>query len=137
MIGAAYNAQADDTGCRAVITTLSGEKMQVSKLAARLLEEAFPGTQLLVFFDGGQSILDLGDLRRLSRISPAKEAKPGTKVTFSFKDKQGKTGTFKIWANYIFSGQIQEGSWSESVAKIKQMVITCPPPMGTPSSIQD
>ena len=132
LAGACFNAHADDTGCRATITTLDGEVVKVKNLASRLLESAFPGTQLMVSYDQGESILDLGDLRAMTRLSPPGKAKQGTKVWFSFKDKQGKTGKFKIWENYIFSGEIQEGNWSEQAASIKTMHITCPPPIKLP-----
>lgn len=137
LAGACFTAHADETGCRAIITTLSGEKMQVSQFAVRLLEDASPSTALLVFYDGGQSILDLGKLRRLTRLAPAQEAKKGTKVEFAFEASDGQTGKFKIWWNYIFSGQTQIGAWSERVAKIKQVEVNCPPPdLSPPASAQ-
>lgn len=135
--GAAFTARADETGCRAVITLLSGEKMPVSQFGARLLEDSSPSTELLVFYDAGQSILDLGKLRRLTRLAPAGEAQRGQKVEFAFLANDGQTGKFKLWAEYIFSGQIELGAWNERAAKIKQIEVTCPPPdLSPPASTE-
>lgn len=108
--------------------TLYGEQVTVSRFSVRLLEDAAPGTDLLAFYEDGQALLNVGYWRRLTRLAPVKEAKPGSKVEFLFQDQEGKTGRFKIWADYIFSGQIAEGSWSEQAARIKEVVIKCPPP---------
>jgi len=126
LAGACFTAQADETGCRAAITLLSGEKIMVSRFSVRLLEDAAPSTELLVFYDDGQAIMDVRKLRRLTRPVPPKGAKVGEKVEFAFEDVDGRTGRFKIWADYIFSGQIEEGTWNEQAAKIKQIVMNCP-----------
>lgn len=132
LFGACFSAQADETGCRADITNLDGEKITVSRFSVRLLEDAAPSTELLVFNADGQSILDLGDLRRLTRLTSSNDGKHGQKVAFSFEDGQGHTGKFKIWWDYIFSGQTEMGAWSEQAFKIKQVLITCPPPLQSP-----
>lgn len=137
LAGAAYPAQADETGCRATITSLSGEKIALSQFSVRLLEDAAPSTELLVFHDDGQSIMNVGDLRRLTRLAPAQEAKEGTKVEFAFEASDGQTGKFKIWWNYIFSGQTALGAWSEQAARIKQVRLTCPPPLLSPPASTD
>jgi len=126
LAGVCFTAQADETGCRAVITLLSGEKITVRQFSVRLLEDAAPSTELLVFYDDGQSIMDVRKLLRLTRPAPPKEAKVGEKVEFAFKDVDGQTGRFQIWADYLFSGRIEEGAWSEQAANIKQIVMNCP-----------
>ncbi|MCF8041556.1 MAG: hypothetical protein K9K65_17315 [Desulfarculaceae bacterium] len=126
------SAQADETGCRAAITNLSGEKVTVNQFSVRLLEDAAPSTELLVFNADGQSILNLGDLRRLTRLTSFNDGKHDQKVEFAFQDDQGRTGRFKIWWDYIFSGQTPLGTWSEQAAKIKHVEISCPPPLLSP-----
>jgi len=126
LAGACFTAQADETGCRAAITLLSGEKIMLGQFSVRLLEDAAPSAELLVFYDGGQAIMDLRKLRRLTRPVPPKGAKVGEKVEFVFEDVDGRTGRFKIWADYIFSGQIGKGAWSGQAGNIKQIVMNCP-----------
>lgn len=132
LAGPADMARADETGCQATITLLSGEKIKVSQFAVRLLEDAFPGAQLLVFQDDEQLILDLRKLRRLTRLASSGDDKRGQKVGFAFEANDGQTGKVQTWASYIFSGQIAFGSWSERAGNIKQVQIACPPPELSP-----
>ena len=76
-------------------------------------------------------------MRRLSRLAPPGVAQEGQKVEFAFVANDGQTGKFKIWAEYIFSGQIALGAWSERAGRIKQIEVSCPPPDLTPPASTD
>ena len=130
MIGPAY---ADETDCRGIITLLDGGKVEVRDLSVRLMEASSPDTELLVFFDGGQSVINLNKLKRITRLHPPGEAQRGQKVRFAFETADGQKGEFKIWAEYIFSGRMALGRLSERAAKIKCIELSCPASDLTPS----
>jgi hypothetical protein len=130
-------ARADESGCKATVVLVNGEKAKVANFGVRLLEDAFIGTQMMVKYEGGQAIINIRKLARLTRVAPAGEVPKGRMVTFAFQTTGGSKGKLRIDSGYIFAGRLPLGDWKVFAGQVKEVKLRCPQDDLTPPRLDD
>ncbi|MCF8033418.1 MAG: hypothetical protein K9K66_03720 [Desulfarculaceae bacterium] len=119
------SALAQDFGCNATITTLSGEKKHLSSAGVSLRSRGFLGYRLSVRYDYGDAIIDIRNLRSITKLPPLKKIRGTYLLKFSFETTDGQKGIMKINSKYYIGGEVPIGVWKISFGEVKKVVFDC------------
>ncbi|MCF8031479.1 MAG: hypothetical protein K9K66_17655 [Desulfarculaceae bacterium] len=123
----AVPALADETACHARVVLLGGESLKMQDFGVNLTQDSDAGYEMMVSFDQDKAIIDIRDLRSITRLAPPKKVGSGDMVTFAFVGRKGKKGQFKVDGGYYMSGKFSLGDRSITAGEVKHIVFDCVP----------